>query len=371
MKKLYKYVFIILIMLVSAICFGVVINKYIINKNGKNVENQEEKIINKSGVEYCGWLQTNGNQIQNEKGEKVQLRGISSHGIAWFSNLVTYNNLSKLKNEWNTNVFRIAMYTDPQADGYIAKPEANEKKVREIIEIAKKLDMYVIVDWHILKDNNPQMYEKEAGEFFDKLSKEYADTPNVIYEICNEPNGKNIEWNDNIKPYAENIIKIIRNNSPKSLIIVGTPDWCKDIDKAADNPLNYENIAYSCHFYAGSHGKNLEDKIDYCLEKNLPVFISECGITDSSGNGKIYKEDFKLWIDFLNDRNISWVYWSLSNKAESSSILLPEYNVNSKQETEVENNGNEKTEEVEEVKELDMDEYLTEAGKFLKSIFLK
>lgn len=136
--------------------------------------------------------------------------------------------------------------------------------------------------------------------------------------------------------------------------------------------MNYGNIAYSCHFYAGSHGKNLEDKIEYCLQKGLPVFISECGITDASGNGKIYKEDFKMWIDFLNERNISWVYWSLSNKEESSSILLPEYNVNLKREAEGENNNsNEKEEvEVEEPKELDMDEYLTETGKFLKSIFL-
>ena len=49
-------------------------------------------------------------------------------------------------------------------------------------------------------------YIEEAKIFFDKYSKKYKDCPNILYEICNEPNGTIVTWNDSIKPYAETII---------------------------------------------------------------------------------------------------------------------------------------------------------------------
>ena len=36
--------------------------------------------------------------------------------------------------------------------------------------------MYVIIDWHILSDNNPQTYKKESIEFFNEISKKYKDS---------------------------------------------------------------------------------------------------------------------------------------------------------------------------------------------------
>lgn len=327
-----------------------------VNKKVDNEVHQQEVINNpvqennnEKELDKVGWLQVNGSTIQNEKGEKIQLRGISSHGIAWFSDLITYENLEYLKKEWNINVFRIAMYTDPNASGYISNPELNKQKVNDIVEMAKSLDMYVIIDWHILYDNNPQIYQGQAKEFFDEMSKKYADTPNVIYEICNEPNGNDVKWDYNIKPYAEDIVGTIRANSPKSLVIVGTADWSKNVNEAADNPINDSNVVYTCHFYAGSHGKELQDKIDYCISKNIPVFVSECGITDASGAGQIYEKEFRDWINYLNERNISWLFWSLSNKDEASSIFKPDYNPNDNEDQ-------------------DRNNYLSETGKIVKSI---
>jgi endoglucanase len=49
--------------------------------------------------------------------------------------------------------------------------------------------MYVIVDWHILSDGNPLANEDAAKAFFAEVSERYKGSPNVIYEICNEPNG--------------------------------------------------------------------------------------------------------------------------------------------------------------------------------------
>lgn len=336
MEKIIKVIFvIILVAIISLTCYSVVEKKTDIN-----LSTVQEEVIDKNSIQYTGWLKTQGSQLQNEKGEPIQLRGLSSHGIQWFYDIITYENLQTLKKEWNTNVFRIAMYTDPNSNGYISNSTEIKEKVYNIIEMAIDLDMYVIVDWHILADNNPQIYETQSKEFFNEISNKYNNTPNVIYEICNEPNGYNVTWSNNVKPYAENIIQTIRANSPKSLIIVGTPDWCKDLKNPADDPLNYENIVYACHFYAGSHNESLQSQIDYCLNKNLPVFISECGMTDATGSGIIYEDNFKIWINYINERNLSWLYWSLSNKDEESSILTPDYHTAVNSDTSNSNNNN-------------------------------
>ena len=187
------------------------------------------------------------------------------------------------------------------------------------------------------------------------MSSLYADTPNVIYEICNEPNGNSVSWDKIIKPYAEEIIPIIRQNSPKSLIIVGTPSWCQEINLAADDQLDFDNILYSCHFYAGTHGEPLRNNIKYALEKGAPVIISEWGTTDMSGNGEIYIDKSNEWIEFLNKNNISWINWSFSNKDETSAIIYPSYTLID-EETGTYN---------------DFNNYLTDSGKFVKNLLTK
>ena len=210
------------------------------------------------------------------------------------------------------------MYTEES--GYIAD-KSLKKKVIEIIDNCIELDLYVVVDWHILSDGNPNKHVEDAELFFDEISKKYKDKPNVIYEICNEPNGNKSTWNDDIVPYANTIIPIIRENSPKSLIIVGTPEWSKDLKSVVENKLEYKNILYSCHFYAGTHGEELMAEIDNAIKNNIPVIISEWGTSTLTGGGGFFLGNSQKWMKFLDERNISWINWSFSNADESSAIL--------------------------------------------------
>lgn len=319
------------------------------NKTSIKNETKAEKIKANPYVSYNGWLKVENTNIKNDKGETFTLKGISSHGLQWYSDILTYDNLKNLKETWKINVFRIAMYTDE--NGYIAKKEETKNNLIKIVNNLVDLDMYVIIDWHILKDNNPNIYKEEAKQFFTEISNLYKNTPNVIYEICNEPNGNDVTWND-VKTYAEEIIPVIRKNSPNSLIVVGTPFWCQQLQPAANNPLNFDNLLYSCHFYAGTHKQELRDEISKALEKNLPIIISEFGTTDASGNGNVDIDESKKWIDFLNTNNISYINWSFSYKNESSALLSEQYG------NEFNNKSN----------NLDFNNYLTESGKFIKSI---
>lgn len=265
-----------------------------------------------------GQLRVEGNKLLNKNGVEVQLAGMSSHGLQWFGNYVNKSTLTWLRDDWKINVFRAAMYTEE--GGYLSNPSVKDK-VKEAVQTAKELGIYVIIDWHILSDNDPNTNKAQAKAFFQEMAQLYGNDPNVIYEIANEPNGSNVTWSGSIKPYAEEVIPAIRAIDPDGIVVVGTPTWSQDIDKAADNPLSFSNVMYALHFYTGTHGQYLRDRIDYARSKGVAIMATEWGTSEASGNGGPYLNQAQEWVDFLNSRKVSWMNWSLSDKAESSAAL--------------------------------------------------
>ena len=343
------------------------------NKQANTNETNETNIVETQTESNTNWLKVNGTKIEDYNGNVVQLKGLSSHSVIDFSEVVTYENLKKLKEGWGINCFRVAMYTDPNVNGYVLTKEQNKENAIKIIDMCEQLGIYAVIDWHTLNDGNPQTYQTEAVEFFNEISEKYKENPFLIYEICNEPN--NCTWTENVKPYAEEIIKTIRNNSPKSMIWVGVPGWGKNIGEAKESLIEAENIAYTFHFYSGSMADDYRKLVDKCLEANMPIVISECGITDLTGNGEIYKDEFAKWVDYLNSHEISWIFWQFSNKEESSSILAKEYEVRKKvigiPANADENNTENNTVEPQEVwieTNYDINNYLTETGKYVKEM---
>ena len=302
------------ILLITILILGCACTKQEVKE--KKMNKQEEKVEKNNYVSYNGNLKLDGNNIVNQYNEKITLKGISSHGLQWFNYLVTDENIKELKS-WNTNIFRLAMYT--KEGGYIDNKDIYNDLINDI-DLVIDNDMYVIVDWHILSDNNPNNYKQEAIEFFDKVSSKYKDTPNIIYEICNEPNN-GTSWND-IKSYAEDVVKTIRKNS-NNIIIVGTPTWSQDVDSVISNKIDDNNTMYALHFYSGTHKDYLREKAKNALNNNVPIFVSEFGVSDASGNGGVYLDEANKWMDFIKENNLSFINWSLSDKDESSALLKP------------------------------------------------
>ncbi|MCM1113763.1 MAG: glycoside hydrolase family 5 protein [Muribaculum sp.] len=267
-----------------------------------------------------GALKVDGVNLVDQNGDPIQLYGMSTHGIAWFPQFVSYDTFKTLRDDWNTNCVRLAMYTHENS-GYCAGGDQDYLKslVRSGVDAATDLGMYVIIDWHVLQDQDPNVYKEQSLAFFKEMSETYADHTNVLYEICNEPNGY-ATW-DSVKSYAEEVIPVIRANDPDAVIIVGTPTWSQDIDKAKDNPLEEDNLLYALHFYAGTHKDALWNRLDSCVQNGLPVFVSEFGMCDASGNGANDFNSAKSWFEVIEKYNISFCCWNLANKDESSSVL--------------------------------------------------
>ena len=267
-----------------------------------------------------GALHVENGKLTDENGNTVQLYGMSTHGIAWFPQYINYDSFRTLRDDWNTNCIRLAMYTE-EYGGYCAGGDKEQLKqlVKDGVSYATELGMYVIVDWHILSDCDPNQNKDEAIAFFREMAEVFADNDNVLYEICNEPNG-GTSW-DSIKSYAEEVIPVIRAQKPDAVILVGTPTWSQEIDKAAASPLDDSNVMYTLHFYAGTHKDDLRNRLETCVQNGLPVFVSEFGMCDASGNGANDFDSTTKWLDLLNKYQISFCCWNLANKDESSSVF--------------------------------------------------
>ena len=117
---------------------------------------------------------------------------------------------------------------------------------------------------------------------------------------------------------------VIRKHDPDNIILVGSPHWDQDLHLVADAPLEgYSNIMYTMHFYAATHKKALRNRCDEALKKGIPIFISESAGMEASGNGPLNEKEWLEWIEWAEQHKISWVTWSISDKNETCSVLLP------------------------------------------------
>ena len=172
----------------------------------------------------------------------------------------------------------------------------------------------MIIDWH-----SHDIYTEQAEEFFSNIAQQYVGYPNIIYEIFNEP--ENRSWEE-IKEYSERVIRAIRRYDDSNLIILGTPNWSQSVDIAADDPIyGYDNIVYALHFYSGTHREELRAKAQYAIERQLPLFVSECSPSMANGDGKLDTGEFRKWSRLLSENDISVVLWGIYDKGESSAML--------------------------------------------------
>lgn len=273
-------------------------------------------------VKKYGPLHVDSTQLTDKKGKPVVLRGMSFGWHNFWPRFYNAGAVHWLVKDWKCTVIRAAMGVEPNA-GYIKDPEGSKQKIKAVVNAAIKEGIYVIVDWH---SHNINL--KEAKQFFTEMATEYGRYPNLIYELFNEPDYET--WNE-VKAYSEELISTIRAIDPDNIILVGSPHWDQDINLPADDPIKgYKNLMYTLHFYAATHKQPLRDKGEYALKKGLPIFISESAGMEASGNGVINETEWKAWLTWAEQRKISWITWSVSDKDETCSVLQKSADSNGK-----------------------------------------
>ncbi|MGH8793414.1 MAG: glycoside hydrolase family 5 protein [Stackebrandtia sp.] len=269
-----------------------------------------------------GQLEVCGTRLCDESREPVQLRGMSTHGLQWYSQCVNDASLDALAGDWNADVVRASMYI--QEGGYETDPERFTELMNTIIEDATARGLYVIVDWHMLTPGDPNENLELAKTFFNEIVPLHADKDNVLYEVANEPNG--VSWSQ-IKSYHEEIIPVIRQHDSEAVVLLGTRAWSSlgvsdgaDETEVIDDPVDADNIMYTFHFYAASHREEYLDALDRASDV-LPMFVTEFGAETSSGDGDHDFDMAQRYIDLMADKGVSWVKWNLSDDHRSGAVF--------------------------------------------------
>ena len=279
-------------------------------------EEETEEDLFASPVERYGQLRVEGNQIVDQEGNPVQLRGMSFFWSQWMGQFYQKETVQWLKDDWRCTIVRAAMAVDH--DGYLKNPEKEKQKVITVVDAAIEQGLYVIIDWH---DHHAENHTQEAKIFFAQMAQLYGEYPNVIYEPYNEP--ERSSWSEAIKPYHEAIIDTIRHYDLDNIVVCGSREWSQQVLEAANDPIEDENVAYSLHFYAATHGKWLRDRAQQALDKGIALMVTEYGTSPASGDGPLDIEETKAWWSFMDEKNISWCNWSITDKNESSAALKP------------------------------------------------
>jgi hypothetical protein len=284
-----------------------------------------------SPVAIHGALHVDGIQLVDKNNQLVQLAGMSTIGWMWCKECYTKESITHLIEDWHCNVIRAAMYVEE--GGYNTDPEWNTQMMKNLIEWTGELGVYCIVDWHMLSPGDPLAPEyKDAPAFFKEIADSYAGADHVIYELCNEPNGPTVDW-ARITEYANGIIPIIHGaadnvGAQHPIVLCGTPRWDQVVNAPiadGDKRLPYDNIMYTFHFYASTH--TFYNEI-YEVLGQLPVFCSEYGTVEASGNGDANFAATDKWLLMFNGNNagkqlVSSCNWSFCDKPESSAALYP------------------------------------------------
>ena len=276
-------------------------------------------------VSVHGALSVSGTHIVDQNNDIVSFAGNSffwSNTGFGAEKYYTSGAVAWLQQDWKSTIVRAAMGVD-EFGGYLSDPQGNKNRVKTIVDAAIANGMYVIIDWH---SHHAEDYQADAIAFFEEMAQTYGNTPNVIYEIYNEP--LQVSWSNTIKPYSEAVISAIRAIDPDNLIIVGSSNWSQDVDIASLDPISGSNIAYALHFYAGTHGDFLRQKAETAMNNGLALMVTEWGTVNADGDGGVDFSSTDQWMAFLDVHGISHCNWSVHDKREGASVLRPNANPN-------------------------------------------
>ena len=268
------------------------------------------------------------NKFLDENGNEFVFRGLNTSDPAKLLKDGHWDKayFQEMKN-WGANIIRLPVHPT-------AWRELGQEKYLALLdqaaEWAAELDLYVIIDWHVIGNLRTEMYQapmyettqKETFEFWRTISKHFKGNHTMaFYEIFNEPTTfvnqlGTCSW-DQWKALVEEMITIIRANGATAVPLVAGWNWAYDLTEVKKDPINAEGIAYVSHPYPQKRDKPWEDKwtTDWGFAAGkYPVILTEIGFCYANERGAhipvISDESYGDAITaYCKERGISWVAW--------------------------------------------------------------
>jgi endoglucanase len=309
------------------------------------------------------FLHTQGQDIVNEHGEKVMLRGVGlgnwllPEGYMWkfgsegdrprriekiVSDLIGPEKAKIFWTEFRKDYIAEADIKRLAELGYNSvRPALNSRLfvtdgnptayseegfalLDNLVKWCKANGVYVIIDMHAAlggqtgqniddsANDQPELfmekkYQDELVDLWVAIAKRYRDEPAVAgYDLLNEPlparTGAAKAYKDQLEPLYKRITSAIREIDSRHLIIVEGVDWANDWS-VFTGPFD-KNMVYQFHYYCWDNPttvKSIQPYLDYRARFNAPVWVGETGERDAA----IY------WAttQYFESHNIGWSFW--------------------------------------------------------------
>jgi endoglucanase len=263
------------------------------------------------------WLSVSGRYLKDPDGKNVILRGVSLVDISVADSRTRHASAlmdmaTDNANGWYARVVRLPVYPDAVdgQPGWNANPDAYfTRHLDPAIQHCISKQIYCIIDWHYIKDYNSSTVDTATRAFWSYVAPKYASTPNVIFELYNEPIYPDSwsAWKTTAQPWVD----LIRADAPQNLILIGGPRWSQNVAEAATSPFTGSNLMYVAHIYPGHGGQRVWDAWFGESSSVVPYFITEWGwqqggSVPTSGTKSGYGIPFSAYLD---SKGVSWTAW--------------------------------------------------------------
>jgi aryl-phospho-beta-D-glucosidase BglC (GH1 family) len=309
------------------------------------------------------FLHTQGQEIVNESGKKVLLRGVGlgnwmlPEGYMWkfgdggdrprkieriVADLIGPENATRFWAEFRKNyitqvdIGRIAQLgfnsVRPALNSRLFLTETEPPLLRDegfvlldnLIAWCKAQSVYVILDMHGAPggqtgqniddsaNDQPELFQQpkfqdQLVELWRAIARRYKDEPAVAgYDLLNEPlparTGAEKAHKAQLEPLYQRLTRAIREVDPKHMIILEGADWANDWS-VFSKPFD-KNLIYQFHYYCWDNPtqlKSIQRYLDYRKRFGTPIWVGETGERD----GAIY------WAttEYFEANNIGWSFW--------------------------------------------------------------
>lgn len=277
-------------------------------------------------VDVQGKLVKSGQYIVSSvTGDRVELRGVGTHELLTYQNLHTKACYRCLK-ERGVNMVRITVYLQDfvstnlgniPVENYINHKEATLAEIEKIIKHCIDLNLYVLLDWHVYgwRDSvETYLYPTDAAEFFTYFAQKYANCPNLLYELANEPY---LNTASELMSFIGDMRGIIKTYVTDPILVTGRgKDGVSAMHSALAN-AGYTDVFVSQHIYGGYNINTTATLIN----SGVPLVFSEWGNSTSTGDGAGDAEAAAVWMDDLHSRSIMQSVWKFTDQTMTTSIL--------------------------------------------------
>jgi endoglucanase len=253
---------------------------------------------NKKSLTDENWLRVSGNQMVNQKGDTVYLRGFGLGGMLHMENFIDgypaneqamREELQKVVGEKKYNLFfdtfLKSYFTEPDAqyihslglnlvripiNYHLFEDDMNPRVIKDsafqyldkVIDLCAKNKIYTIIDLHALPGSQNQHWHSDNPthkaffwqhkDFQDRvvilweaIAKRYKDQPWVAgYDVINEPADPSHE---KLFPYYKRLRDAIIKIDPQHILFLEGDHYAVDFDKFTEV---WDNVVYTNHDYA-------------------------------------------------------------------------------------------------------------------------